>query len=559
MRRSVAVVAGGAALTLMAGAFVQAADGPTTLDRTIVATGPKELAYGPGDKRVTRRLQWDGGTGKGRPLGGFKHVSDIHVVDEESPGRVEYFDACGSDFNGAYRVQEALSTQIGNSMLKRLNKISSGPATGVPLDFVISTGDNVDNNQRNETRWFIDLLDGATIDPNSGGSDYDGYTTEQFSGALDDEDLKRAQEAFDAVGTKSPWYAVLGNHDGLVQGNVPANPSFEAFAVGGSKVFSSIEGYEDCPEGTDFPSIAGAIERAFATSARPVPPDPDRHFLSKDELIAEYFETSGKPVGHGLGSAPKVAGKRQGYYTFKVAPRVLGISLDTIAHDGGGPNGHIPDSQFRWLERKLKRNSTRFYKDGRRRFNRAGKDKLIVLFSHHSSVTLNNPPGGGGDDPYHCFRTSDAPNCELGAGLYGLIRRFPNVVAWVNGHEHNNAVRPYPRGPKQRNRARGFWEINTAAHIDWPQQSRVIELAYKPGKGAKDNLFIYATVVDHAASPVVPDPETVPVEDYLAALGRVEAYHDACERSGQAKCEAPGRPRDRNVKLVMKSPFDLGH
>ena len=30
--------------------------------------------------------------------------------------------------------------------------------------------------------------------------------------------------------------------------------------------------------------------------------------------------------------------------------------------------------------------------------------------------------------------------------------------------------------------AGGFWEVNTAAHIDWPQQSRVVELVDNDGK-----------------------------------------------------------------------------
>jgi hypothetical protein len=56
----------------------------------------------------------------------------------------------------------------------------------------------------------------------------------------------------------------------------------------------------------------------------------------------------------------------------------------------------------------------------------------------------------------------------------------------------------------------------------------------------------------------VPDPATVPVEDYLASLSRIEAFHDACERMGQADCEANGSSEDRSVKLVMRAPFNLG-
>ncbi|MGH2752606.1 MAG: hypothetical protein ACRDK3_17310 [Actinomycetota bacterium] len=558
MSGRVVLVGAIAAAALVANVAVHATPEPTTVDRTIVGTGEKTLDYGPGDARVTRSLQWDDTGGRGRPLAAFKQVSDIHVIDEESPGRVEYFDACGSPFNSAYRVQEALSTQVGNSMLQTLSRFESGPVTGERLRFVVSTGDNVDNNQFNETRWFIDLLDGEEVKPDSGAPGYDGYTREQFSGALTEQDLERAQQSFTSVGAQSKWYAVLGNHDGLVQGNVPANDLFNSIATGGLKAFVPIEGFQDCPGDLEPATITAIVERALTTSGRAVPADPDRRFLSKAELIDEHFQTTGKPEGHGLESAPTVEGERQGYYSFRIAPKVRGISLDTVAHTGGGSNGHVPDSQFRWLERQLKKNSTRFYEGGEKRRNRKGTDRLIVLFSHHSSASLDNPPGLDDDAPYHCFKKSDAPNCAAGAGLHGLLRRFPNVVAWINGHEHNNAVRPFAKGKNQKNKARGFWEINTASHIDWPQQTRLLELAWKPGVRAKDTLFVYATVVDHAAPPELPDPESVPVEDYLAALARIEAYHDACVRSGQAKCEANGEPEDRNVKLVMKAPFDLG-
>jgi 3',5'-cyclic AMP phosphodiesterase CpdA len=542
----------------------QASPGKTTLDRTIVhqgEEGTKNLGYGPRDARVTRTVRRWPARGRGKPLAGFKHVSDIHVLDEESPGRVEYFDECGTPFTGAYRPQEALTTQVGNSMLKQLAKIHHGPATGVPLDFVVSTGDNVDNNQLNETRWFIRLLDGDRVNPNSGAKSYDGYTREEFSGALGHKDLERAQRPFDSVGAQSPWYAVLGNHDGLVQGNVPSNPVFDDRATGNLKVFVPIEGFESCPSGPgDFGTILSTVERLFATGARPVPADEDRHFLSHQELVAEYFNTTGRPRGHGLEDAPvdPLHGSRAGYYGFPIGNKIRGISLDTISQDGG-PNGHIPAPQFRWLRRELKRFSETYYRAGERVRNPDATNKLIMLFSHHSSTTLDNPGVNPEGAPYHCFRRMGPQGCQKAEGLNRLLHRFPNVIAWVNGHEHNNAVRPYPAREGLRNKARDYWEINTAAHIDWPQQSRLIEVAWKAGRTPKhpDTVFVYGTVVDHAADPDLARRRQSRVY-YLASLSRREAYFDACVRNGQASCEAPGRPGDRNVKLAQKAPFDLG-
>lgn len=529
----------------------------TTLDRTIVGEDEKDLSYGPGERYVTRTLKWKDPGGTGRPLVGFKQLSDVHVIDEESPARVEWLDGCETPFNAAYRVQEAMSLQVGDSMLRRLARIRRGPATRVPLSFAVSTGDNIDNNQLNELRWFISLLDGGRVDPDSGGPGYHGYTQEHYAPALPLEILELAQEPFDAVGTKVPWYAVLGNHDGLVQGNAPQNPSFETVATGGRKAFVPIDGYDDCP---DDPEDSDQLEDMMAnlvnTSSEDVPADAERVFVDHEELVEEFFQGDGRPYGHGLARAPEdpMHDARAGYYSFPMGRKVRGISLDTISYDGVA-DGHIPDPQFRWLRKELRKWSRVHYTGGGRKVNRKGRNRLIVIFSHHSSPTLRNPGGDPEGQPFHCFRKTDQPECEGGEGLKSLLHRFPNVVAWVNGHEHNNAVRAFP-APGEKDPARGFWEINTAAHIDWPQQSRLIEIAWKPGRRA-DTVLIYGTIVDHAAPPD-PDRDAQSTVGYLSSLSRVEAFYDACTRVGQAKCEAPGRRKDRNVRLVIKAPFDLG-
>ncbi|HYO60955.1 MAG TPA: hypothetical protein VEU29_03550 [Actinomycetota bacterium] len=529
----------------------------TTLDRTIVSKGEKDLAFGPGERRVTRTLGWKDPGGRGIPLVGFKQLSDVHVIDEESPARVEWLDGCGTPFNAAYRVQEAMSLQVGDSMLRRLARIRRGPATNVPLSFVVSTGDNIDNNQLNELRQFIRLLDGSWVDPNTGGPGYHGYTQEHFAPALPLETLELAQKPFDAVGTKIPWYAVQGNHDGLVQGNAPQNPGFESVAVGGRKAFTPIDGYENCPDDPeDSAQIENLMTNLLNTSSEDVPADAERAFVDHEELVEEFFQSEGRPYGHGLNRAPHdpMHDSRAGYYSFPMGPKVRGISLDTISYNGVS-EGHIPDPQFRWLRKELRKWSGVYFVNGKRRVNPKGRDRLVVLFSHHSSPTLRNPGGDAEGEPFHCFRKTDQPECADGEGLKGLLHRFPNAVAWVNGHEHNNAVRAFP-APGDKDPARGFWEVNTASHIDWPQQSRLIEIAWKPGRRA-DTVFIYGTVVDHAAAPD-PNEGSQSRVAYLSSVSRVEAHYDACVRDGQANCEAPGRRKDRNVKLVIKAPFDLG-
>ena len=184
---------------------------------------------------------------------------------------------------------------------------------------------------------------------------------------------------------------------------------------------------------------------------------------------------------------------------------------------------------------------------------------MIMIFSHHSSPTLNNPGANPAGVPYHCFTETDQPECADGEGLKTLLQRFPNVIGWVNGHEHNNRVAGF-RGPAGGNSTRGFWELNTAAHIDWPQQARLIEVGWKHGASRKkpDTVYIFGTTVDHHA-PLKPNKKKQSRLAYLSSFARVEAYKDACLRTGQAKCEAPGTKLDKNVKLLQRAPFNLGH
>src|SRR3954470_12521321 len=96
----------------------------------------------------------------------FLQLTDFQIADEESPARVEFLDTTQrapglNPFSAAYRPQESLTTQVTEAMVRQARNTVS-PVTGARLSLTMLTGDNADSQQLNETRWFIDILDGTT-------------------------------------------------------------------------------------------------------------------------------------------------------------------------------------------------------------------------------------------------------------------------------------------------------------------------------------------------------------------------------------------------------------
>lgn len=190
--RSSLVVGGAAALgsSTLFGPLSEAAVAGTTATTLDATLGPGAPGPGGYTKVIVRagephvvRTDLGIGAGSGRASSrtgvlGFAQLSDVHVVDHQSPMRVEWMDRyedtgqSGAPVPGllssAYRAHEMLSAHVADAMVRALNQVPAGPVTGQGLEFAIQTGDNSDNCQFNEVRWNIDLLDGQQVRPDSG-------------------------------------------------------------------------------------------------------------------------------------------------------------------------------------------------------------------------------------------------------------------------------------------------------------------------------------------------------------------------------------------------------
>ena len=134
-----------------------------------------------------------------------------------------------------------------------------------------------------------------------------------------------------------------------------------------------------------------------------------------------------------------------------------------------------------------------------------------------------------------------------------LLLQYPDVVAWVNGHEHKNRVSSYVR----RRGHTGFCDVNTASHTDFPEQSRLIEIM----DNRDGTLSLFGTILDTAAPIQAPAPGPAGAFD-VSQLASISLLISANDYQGKAPGASPfvsgtGTRTDRNVELLIRDPRRL--
>ncbi len=367
------------------------------------------------------------------------HISDAQITDEESPGRLT---AAASLNTSAWRPQEAYSTQILDGFVRTVNKIH---ASGSPIDFLIHTGDGIDNAQMNELSWFVSVLDGGVVEPSSGPDDRE-------VGRLPDM-LLDPHQPFLAQGlykqgeqgplASIPWYNIIGNHDHFASGVFP--------------IVTDVFGLRTSPLPFDvriglfFPvrlNPTGSTAWAPITPANPGPPaelnfpvmvqaNRARRFVTNAEIIAMHVASPTLPAGHGFSADCSTCG----WYSVSPMPGLRLIGLNSASplieqRAGNHSEGALSFTQGAILEESLS--------------TACAAGEMVVVATHHPAESLRISAG----------------TAVTGVEFVEMLNRHPCVALHLAGHWHRDVV--IDRG--------GYVEMVTSSTIDAPQTGRIVEI-----------------------------------------------------------------------------------
>ena len=237
----------------------------------------------------------------------FFSISDIHLIDKESPAQPIYVGwsaGFGSGRAGAYSPTMLSTPQVLDAVIRTANALHEKS----PFDFGISLGDDCNNTQYNELRWFIDVLDGKVITPSSGA--HAGADTIDY------------QMPFQAAGLNKaiPWYQVIGNHDQFWEGSAYETPKLLQAHVGSTILDMGVDPnalvalnetgfYMGVVDGTTpYGDVIGAGPEASFPTPPTVMADAKRRSLATSasstlNWMGEFFTTTSNPVGHGFTQA----------------------------------------------------------------------------------------------------------------------------------------------------------------------------------------------------------------------------------------------------------------
>jgi metallophosphoesterase (TIGR03768 family) len=422
----------------------------------------------------------------------FFTMSDIHITDKESPAQTIYF-GTKAGIVSSYSPSMLYTTQTLDAAAQTVNSLNKEKS----FDFGLLLGDAINSGEYNELRWYIDVLDGKKINPDSGVKDdpvpgpYNDYQDEYQAAGLD---------------KSIPWYQVIGNHDHFWMGLYPPDAYLkEAYT---SRNILNIGNILTDPlgiksRGLYMGSIDGRTPNGDVYGTGPVkdfvnPPevlaaDPDRHPVNRQEWMSQFLNSSSSPAGHGFTQSN--VDNDFACYSFEpkenLPIKVIVLDDTQSANDPDDHttygHGTVDQKRYDWLVSELNKGQS------------AGQ---LMIISAHIPIGVQLAEGALGAlmkwSPYAYISDTE---------LMSKLHEYPNLIMWISGHRHQNTVTAQ-KSPDANHPELGFWEVETPSLREFPQQFRTFEIV----RNSDNTISIFITDVD----PAVKDGS-------LAALSRSKA------------------------------------
>ncbi len=155
------------------------------------------------------------------------------------------------------------------------------------------------------------------------------------------------------------------------------------------------------------------------------------------------------------------------------------IVLDNTQRDddndpGIHGHGYLDQERWTWLKKELDAGDA--------------ADQLMIIAAH---IPLGVSKLGSKlewwDNPLNAVNLMD---------LVDELQSHPNLLMWIAGHRHVNAIKAFPGSTPEQ----GFWQVETSSLADWPQQGRNFEIYLNDDY----TISIVATQIDPAVKEGTP-------------------------------------------------------
>jgi metallophosphoesterase (TIGR03768 family) len=459
----------------------------------------------------------------------FFTMTDTHVYDKESPSQPFYLlmRDLKYPFNSLPAITYTMlyTTHILDAAIQTVNVLHRQKA----FDCGIFIGDACNNSQYNEARWYLDVIDGGLITPSSGA--HAGAETIDYQKPYQAEGLDKTIS----------WYQTKGSHDNfwfggspvidvlrqnyigeniLCVGDVLANASVAVFNEQTYRM-GTVDG------STQYGNIIGAGS-ASTTSPITVAADANRHTLNMKDWMSEFFNTSSNPVGHGFSQA----NIDNNFASYSFEPKsnipIKVIMLDNTQSEESEQldptltiygNGSLDAARYSWLINELDKGQS--------------EGKLMIIAAH---VPIDVEPYDSGDPGSHSVTGCWGPDSDVNdhTQLVPTLLKYPNLILWLAGHQHNNQVTPFA-SPDSSHPELGFWEVQTASLRDFPQHFRTFDIA----RNSDNTISIIITDVDPAVR-----------EGSPAAMSRF--YAVASQQLYNSPIPTPSASGAYNAELILQ-------